>query len=612
MSTFGLDHLSPLAPKDITAGPSVGWGEGISAGFNQAFQVNSPLSLEQEVMNDWLDNLSRLEEKTGERFEMPRASELEEASLGDLQAYMRYVAGEGNVFNRATSMQSPEERLAMFQRADERIKELGDPEIQSFADIVAGVYQMQQEIEGKSAEVTERGDFLGQMIGSIAGSFSTRDPLSLYTLTMGGAGRNVATRIASEMGVAGAVVGASDVAYVNPNRARAGLPELDLLYDVAAGAIGAGLFRGGIEGIGAAARGVRGAPIDIDFRDTQLAQMFEAAPQSPRARAGLAALDDIQFVERNNPYGAGQAAQERFIAELQDVQRVLGGAPMTAIARVLPPVPFEYIKDAADFQLVKEQAPKVWSRLEEAQARVAELDARIETADVSFESRVVTENPKEMSRELLEERNPTAVRRLRFEVDDARRATVETEYRQELETAEAERQAETSIGEVVEPDVKAVRRERRAAKAAYRTAYAAVEAEAARINRVQAALRGQQQADTLDLLGNSMGGRTFVGSALSHGMVESHMARVLELAETQDERAVALFKEREDFSTGEEGETKPLAYETDDGRIDIGLAEPVDPDFKLITEDGEFTVRQIMDDLKEDERLDEAMRTCLL
>lgn len=85
-----------------------------------------------------------------------------------------------------------------------------------------------------------------------------------------------------------------------------------------------------------------------------------------------------------------------------------------------------------------------------------------------------------------------------------------------------------------------------------------------------------------------------------------------ELAETQGDRATALFQEREDFGATAEGETKPLAYETADGRIDIGLEEPVDPDFKVLTEDGDLFVREIMNDLKEDERLDEAMRTCLI
>src|SRR5687768_5386689 len=91
MSTFGLDHLSPLTPEDTTGGPTIGMWDSITQSFESQFRVHSPLSRQQEVQNAWLENLSQLERITGEKFEMPRTGPYEDASLGALGAYLETV-----------------------------------------------------------------------------------------------------------------------------------------------------------------------------------------------------------------------------------------------------------------------------------------------------------------------------------------------------------------------------------------------------------------------------------------------------------------------------------------------------------------------------------------
>lgn len=634
MSFFDDSHVTDVGMEG-SAGPGVDAGDMVSQGYRQQYRVDSALALEKELEDRWLESLRALEQSSGRSYNQPVDPRTYKGYAELLTDTPSTVLTQGRMPRETFDAQ-----MTMMREADNAIIALENPEVKSFQQILEEVVRMQHEVEGDTASMSERtGVFgtIGSFIGAIGGSFSERDPLNVLSIGAGGGGRTIAMRVAAEMGIAGTITAATEVSQVQPNREFAGLPKRSLLTDVLFAATGAGVIRGGIEGIGAGIRAARMRnPVELDFEDAQLRQMFESNAQSPRARAGEVALDDIQFVEQNNPYGFGDTANARFLAELQDVQRVLGGAPDTAIARALPPVPFEAIEKAADFQIVKEQAPKVWARLEEAQAAVRavneprpvladdgpalsptglfregqrhnnevflEYQRSVKEAPIPIHMKISDDGIAEISVDQFSAlSNRIGPVKIREAMDDL------MEMYHEIRSFEGFRNSGASPGRTQK-----VKATRRVANAQYREAFAAAEAEAARINRVQAALRGEQQADALDLLGNAMGGRTFVGSALTHSAVERSMARVAELAETQDARAVALFKEREDFGEAVEGETKPLAYEIDDGRIDIGLAEPVDPTFRLLTEDGDFSVREIMDDLTEDERLDEAMRTCLI
>jgi hypothetical protein len=488
----------------------------------------------------------------------------------------------------------------LLQRADTRIKELADPELQSFGDIVREVVAMQQGVEAATNDQADRGGFgtdVGQFIGAIGGAFTTRDPVSLFSLPIGGGGRTVAMKIATEMGI-GAAAATAVSPQVQANREVAGLPRRSVLADIAVGAVGAGVVRGIAEGVGAGLGRIGQAadePI-MDLADDELATAFADNPQSPRARAGEAILNDVQAIERANPYGVGDAANARFMAELQQVAAAVSGTPSTAIARVLPPVPFDSIKKAADFEIVREQAPQVYAKLETAQAAVRALDEEATNITTAIENVTLPDAVRlvdadagtrldDLARIVNDEATPEPVRA----AADLEAQAIVTRIGQE-KIARA-----LDVAEIApRKRLQRIRAERRSANRRYRAAYKEVEAEAATIERFQAAVKARQQGNAVDLLGNEMGGLPFVGPLLRYDVVE---ARVMEINRVNEVLA--------------DPETVRMTLDEETGMVDIG-GRLVPADFVVPFDDGDLSIRAIMDDFAEDSKLEEAVRSCAL
>lgn len=384
--TDGFFDDSHVMGLEGSAGPPVGLWEMVQQGFRQQWHVDSQRALDEELRTRWAESLQGLR-AAGQNFNAP----VDPLMYRGYAQFVRdgtpvttpTVEGEGYGARINYDLQRPHPEFEEIRRANEAIRQLNNPEIRSFEQILEEVSEMQRGVEEQTGSMYERGptgSFFAELLGAAAGSFTIRDPLNVVTAPIG-AGRTIAMKIGTDMAVAAGVVTATEFGDVAPNRALAGLPERSPLLSIGAAAFGAGVIRGALEGAGYGIRRLRGSPaedIDFDLRDLQLQQMFEANANRPTARAGAQALDDMIFIERNNPYGEGRAAQERFMAELQEVQRVMDGEPMTAIARVLPPYPFEYIQKAADFEIVREQAPLVYTRMTEAQKRVDALNGLIE------------------------------------------------------------------------------------------------------------------------------------------------------------------------------------------------------------------------------------------
>lgn len=596
-----------------SVGPSVSPWEMLQQSFVQQRRVDSELALSSELSSRWTENLSRLR-ALGQNFDtaiLPR-------SYSRFAEYVR----EGTEVTEDDDYPIRRE-FENLQRANEAIRQLNNPEIQTFEQILDEVSAMQREVEEETASMSERTDAWGQiagMAGAIAGSFTMRDPLNLLTMGLG-FGRTVATRIAVDMGIAAGVVGATEYTAVQPNRRLAGLPERDPLFNIAAATLGAGIIRGGIEGIGAGVRRLRGQPeeIDFDLRDSQLQQMFEANQASPTARAGAQALDDITFVERNNPYGDGQAANARFMAELQQVQRLMGGEPMTAVARVLPPMPFEYIRKAADFEIVREQAPLLYARMEQAQARVEELTQQVNRL-TEREGPDLIETVRLVDNEAADQLQQLSVKVNDETVPEPARVAADIEAQAIVQRVGVERimRAADTVDSKRWYEVRSLRASRRAANKEYRRTYRAVEAEVERIRAEQTRAEAAQQRQAVGIFADATQGRSFNWSALQHDYVEARVNGINEAVDTLDDRALAIVQRQmaraaEDgpFTTEQAAEIADQALR-DAGKIDIGLREPVDPDFRIATDDGDMSVADAMRDLQDDADLDDAMRNCLL
>lgn len=609
MSFFDDSHVTDIGLRG-SAGPSVGFGEMISQSFQQQFRVDSARALDDELRNRWLESLRAAQitnQVTGVPDPLGRNPSVDPDDPWTYRAFAQHVSGQPiDAFDPNRPLfgdhaYDPTGRIKGMIDANEKIKALNNPNIKTFEQILEEVSQMQQGVEEKTASMSERsgtGGFAASLIGSIGGSFTPRDPLNIITAPIG-AGRTVAMRVATDMGLAAAVVGYTELAEVGPARKIAGLSERNPLYNIAAATIGAGVIRGGLEGLGYGVRRLRSENIDFDLRDSQLAQMFEANIEKLSARAGLKLLDDTRFIEHNNPYGEGRAAQERFMAELQEVQRVMGGEPMTAVARVLPPIPYEQLKKIGDFEIVREQAPEVYARMEGAQVRVQELETQIN-------QEVDKVTPAEVIYRKLEDDPDYKPTLEETEILNADVRRQQNEFESDVVKHDLRDAVEEASDEAY--DVTSLRSQRRIANAEYETAYREVEAEASRINERQAAVEAAQRSESISILMPTAEGRPFIGPMLQHSYIETLVDRINKFNDALDEQTAARFV-RETHGEGEDA-VEVEVWERDGG-IDIGLKDPVDPNFRFETDEGEMTVAAAMRDLQDDTDLDEAMRTCL-
>ncbi len=597
MSYFDSDHL---VDEKFSAGPRVGFGEAVSQGYEQQYRVDSPYSLEAEIQDRWQQSLLMLEQETGEATTLP-------GGLGAYQYYARSVLGQDQTFwaNDFSGEVSPQvqQEIAAFARVNDQIKQRSG--IKSFEQVLQEAIAVQRGVEEETAEISERGDALatiGQFIGAIGGSFSERDPVNLATLGLGGVGRSVAMRIASEMGIAAGVTAVTELGSVQQNRELAGLPERSPVWDIAAAAVGAGVLRGGFEGIGALVS--RNVPEvnGFDFRDDQLAAMFAAAPDSAKARAGLEILEADAALRAASPYGTGEQGLLRFTAELDDVAKVLGGQADTAVARVLPEVPFEYIQKNADLELVREQAPEIYSRMEQARAQLGEVEDRIGRLEQDLEGPAIER--------ALEAIDPETAALVRSFEEDLENVQLTGRQRQDIE------RRVTQIVESIGPDVirkvaddltiqprlelRSARQSRKAANKRYKAAYREVEAQVEVIRRRERVLKGQPAEPAPTIFDYT----PVLGDGMRHPVVAARAEAIERAAEVTDETARRVIARPEPV----EGEMPP----PDDGLVDIGLGERVPGDFRFPSDNGNLSFREALDDLREDEALEEAMRVCSL
>lgn len=627
---FDDSHVTDVGLQG-SMGRSVGFLDMVKQGVRQQYRVDSQMALDSELDTRWKESLRSLETESGVKFSLPIHPMAYRAYAHQLEGQPFDLAplpgGRGDPYGEHLGYQAepetpPEDYLKDLVQANEAIKKLNNPRIKSFEAILQEVAEMQKGVEEETSSMYERTGALGSLgglLGAMGGSFTVRDPLNLMTAPIG-AGRTIATRIAVDIGIAGATVAATEYGDVAPNRALVGLPERDSLFNVAAAALGAGALRGVFEGAGAGLRAVRNRAspdIDFDLRDAQLQQMFEANAASPRARAGASILSDATFIERNNPYGEGHLANVRFIAELQSVQRAMNAEPMTAIARVMPQVPYEYVQKVADFDIVKERAPQVYAKMEAAQAKLQEAKARVSAPKVIGREDLITPDGTDVkvAGDLLRSRADEALQRGDKVTLYADGKPVEI-TQSGLRDASGQKWGAMPILtdanggnrlEITPTKAPVTTAERKALNKEYQVSYRAVEAEAARLNSERAAVEATQQAESSAILASQ--GLPFTGPLLRYDNVAVLVERINSFNDGLDEATAARFVRE---TLGEGDNQIELEVWEKDGGIDIGLQNPVDPDFRFITDEGEMTIAQAMRDLQDDTDLVEAIKVCAI
>lgn len=603
---MGLFDPNPIAPSQITAGASDSFLNNVTQGIEQQYRVDSPYSLETELADRWATSLDEFERLTGERLQVSR-------EVYDMGTFARDLQGqEPTRWNQEITPsgfvtgKELQKRIEDFRRANGRLQEVG---LASLNDIFAEVSNMQQSIDEETIRMGEAGGFLGGLgmfTGQVIGSFNSRDPLTLGTLGIGGFGKTIWQKLATEGLIQAGITGVQEVGSINPNRELAGLQPHNPLYDMAAAfVLGAGI-RGGLELIpaGLGKLSSEATPeFDLNFEDPQLRQMLGEMPDSPRKRAAESIIVDAEQLQRISPYGDGPTGLMRFVAEAEDVARIIGGEPETAVARALPDMPIEYIERAQDFQIVREQAPEVYEKMKEAQAVVEGLDARMTEIEAAMDATTVVDaarlvDPEVADRLAVLERvvnDPS--------LPDPQRQAADLQARELLTRVGEERIAQALQDAEIAPrkELQRLRRQRQAANKRLRETVRAVEHRRDLIRRLEDVQQGRMQTEATNVLRYATAERPLVTPLLTRDAVARQL-EALDLVEPMlPERALEL--------------AVPAPDEM--GMFDIGLPERVSGDFAMPVEAADGTielksVREIFREFEEEIALDEAVRTCSL
>lgn len=603
MGYLDTDHVIPV---DGTIGldePS--FFDSVRQGYQQQYKVDSPYSLEAEIQQRWQRSLDSYAQITGDKPAI-------RMDLSAFNTYARSVQGlEPSKWQQGITTSgfqvSPElqQDISNFKRLNDAMKALNRPEVQSFEAVLADVVKMQQGVEAQSARTAEMGGTsgaIGQFIGAMGGSLSERDPVALGTLGVGGFGRSIAMRVATEGLVQGGVAAVQEYGSVEPNRALAGLPGGSPVTNIiAAATLGAGL-RGAGEGLNYLVRSrLKGPEVAFDFNDDQLASMFKAAPESPKARAGLHVLEGQQAFEAANPYGKSAQGTARFVAELEDVKRVLSGQPDTALARVIPEQAYDIQLLDADIALVRGESPQIHDAFVATETRLNEIDAEINGAETGLDQvsiadavSVIDEDSGGLVRSLLDDMDVPAL-------PAEQRIALETKVNQIIETI-GPKTIERVLNDIkIAPkkELQTLRQSRKAAVKQYKFAKAEMDRRIAQIKTEQRVkdMAGQKAAAPLAKAADAPA----ILPLLKHEAVEAVVKQTEVANAIIPERALAISK----------------AVVDENGMIDIGDGDLVPAAFELEFEmpDGttrKMSVQKIMDDLADDIALEEVMKVCSL
>lgn len=667
-----LDIRNDMLPPGLpgSGGPISGMGENFDAAYLDQSRNNALFGMEAQVEEDYVANQALVQRLTGEA---PRAYPMAVYTFAARAAEGADPAGFWQRAPGGDGLADPEQQRLWgdFSANERRLAELKKqhPEVKTFADIWAGVRAKAQEIERSTADVEQRAGVMGALggfAGRVVGSFTWRDPVNLGTLGLGGVGRNVATRILTEAGANAGIEAVDQFFGVQEGRRLMGLSEQSPWDSIMFAGAGAGVLRGAFEGAGpgyraleakispnrAAARIISGEiernlgkPMGgliakSGLSDDQILDFLRARPQSADVRGAVHALEEEADTLRANPFGDGREADVLHGQRLQRAFDLIDGRAdrgellgSTAMARVLeapgaprvvlPDGPVHDLHHVEIERLARDVAPDVFRRLDEANARLAEVSAQIDEMATALEARGVSDAIG-LTDPATAERIRAIESELQGPVPATRRQDLERELDMLVENfpAEAVAQRERDFRIGAERRLRDTKAGRRAAKRELRKATKEAEAVVQRVVTQQQAQRAVAASMTkrqeAGLARDAMAvGLRPLDPAERYGVVPvkeqiDRLVKVVdEAAEKQDEMGKAMVDRARAADAEGDGPRK----------VDIGLNDLVPEEFAVpvaaIDAGGRMevqvlTVRQILDDLAEDERLVQQMKVCSL
>lgn len=589
-----------------TLGPRSTFSENLNAAYDQAYRNDSFLGLESEVQSRWEDTVkkynARIGKDSGAAVDLRTLSDLTSFDKSKEQSWQEVFLGSGGQSEFPEQAAAAKERTA---QVNEELKRLNDPSLPSLEQIMQQAVKARGEVDQRVEQVSETSGFagtLGRFVGGVEGSFSLRDPVQLGTLFAGGFGRTVAMRIGTEMAVNAAAEGAIVSQTINPRRQALGEPEQSVFTSALVAGLGAGVLRGGAEGLGVLARHTLAkasiGELNLDFRDEQLASMFRVAPESPDARAGLHLVEGQQLFDHANPYGETEVGMRRFTGEVTDIYSASNGKTDTAVARFMQPEPFTLDNIDFELQVVREQQPELYGVLEQATARLHEIDQAIANRTGELDNVSVADGVRridEPSADLVADYERTALdtsKPMPVREDAARKMDMIVKSLGEEEVGKAVNDA--GIGP--RKELQQLRASRKAAAKQFKQVRSVVDQVVARV---------KQEAVIKSLALGSP-----VPTALERASTDVPFHTHTQRFDVVEARTQAV-----DSAVEHLDKNPPPVDETVDGDVDLGNGHVIPKDFQFTDPDNPektISARAYFNSIKNDEAMLDAMKGCAI
>lgn len=611
--------------------------------YKDAEQNNSMFGLERGFQNIYEANSKLVSELTNERilgFEALRFKDVAR-SLSEGTALGRYEHDDNYTLD--------------LDMVDIRLRKLKErhPEIQTFEEMYAQLKTNASATEQSAADVLNRADGLGGVVGfmaGMAGAFNKNDPLNVLSLALGGFGARATTRIATEMGLGALSETINQVLGVQENRKLLGLDNSTwrAAQQILFAAAGAGALRGVIEVAPVAGRAVErkvapqralgrallseletiGVPVRSETFLNQLSPYLADGSNTSGRTAGRAAQQILeqerQFTD-TNPLGRGPEAvtehHARAVAATEEYRKGVENE-MNGVE-----TPRESLFD--DMNLRGERRGPPAEEITEAQNTAsADLDAeisvknetitRLEDDIAKIDEKVVANETRPFS-EFLREVEPRKADELaRIEAEKARPDLGKSKRRRlaerenKIRNSKSGKQADANRKTDIASNSKEKRVQRSKVQAEQK------EIRALQLKRERVRAKAAKEFDTTPKIKNPAQEKA---TAENVKLEDAEAPRIPGIPErggmSPSEHVEYTFNRLEEGdanlgrATDEAVARVEQSFDEVDGTFDIGATRRVSGDMMVTLDDGtSLNLRDHLDDIKKNEELVEAIRSC--
>lgn len=320
----------PTYPDSVSPGPKLGFLGALESAYNEQVRNSSINGLSYSFMraDEAEEQNARKNGKDYTPFYKRENTPNAKATVPGISDPLQPTLSAYHRIARTIVDREDNASLADFAEHDAKTMEenaKGGYQIKTLSEIYEGVKKQAAETERRSHLDWTIPGYVGGIIGSLGGSLDPRtDPLNTATLAVGGVGKTVLGRIASQAGGQGAIEVVNQLTGVQENRRLLGLDYgiSNAAMSVAGAAAGGALIQGGAEALVA---GVRRFKTGKWFVDTPK-DKAPPAPVEPPVEAQVApprALDVSAPGPERSPLWDSPLGRPRAEADLTAVHAQL-------------------------------------------------------------------------------------------------------------------------------------------------------------------------------------------------------------------------------------------------------------------------------------------------